>query len=110
MPRTRADTSTACGSRSCRRAKASMRWVRAAPRSAPSTAFSRSAFDLSSSRRRLRSNSSDHRQQVVELLRDTAGERADGLDLLRLTECGLGAPARGHVQKAADNPDELPAG
>ena len=42
-------------------------------------------------------------------MRDTAGELADGLDLLRLAECGLGAPARGHVEKAADNADELPA-
>ena len=49
----------------------------------------------------------DHREQVVEVVRDTAGELADGLDLLRLAERRLGAPARGHVQKAADNPDEL---
>src|SRR5215211_7207035 len=42
-------------------------------------------------------------------MRDSAGELADGLDLLRLAKCGLGAPARGHVEKAADNADELTA-
>src|SRR5829696_8895333 len=51
----------------------------------------------------------DHREQVVEIMRDSAGELADGLDLLRLAKCGLGAPARGHVEKAADNADELTA-
>ena len=80
---------------------------------APWTALSSSALRfVGSSRQALAQQfeaAEDHHQQVVEIVGDAAGELADRLHLLRLAECGLGAPARGHVEKAADNADELPA-
>ena len=72
-------------SNSCSRAKASIRWVSAAPRWAPRTALSSRAVALGSGGRRLlqQLQAAEHRhQEVVEVVCDAAGQLADGVQLL----------------------------
>ena len=72
-----------------RRAKASSRRVRSAPRSADSSASRTSSSVTGSSGADLAQHveiADDDRQQVVEVVRQTAGELADRLHLLRLTQ------------------------
>ena len=44
----------------------------------------------------------DHREQIVEVVRDAAGEKAHGLHLLRLTQLRLESPAIGDVLEHAN--------
>jgi isocitrate dehydrogenase (NAD+) len=52
----------------------------------------------------------DRRQQVVEVVRDPAGELADGLHLLRLPELLLQAALVGDVDGGADDAEHLAGG
>ena len=50
----------------------------------------------------LRVSPNDH-QHVVEVMRDSSGQPAHGLHLLRLAHLVFQAPARGHVPRGNDN-------
>ena len=89
MPWISARRSTGTARKSCWRAKASRRWVSDAPRSAPCSAPSTSRCRRGSSGQALAQQIeiAHHRhQQIVEIVRDAAGELADGLHLLRLPQ------------------------
>ena len=72
IPRTSRARSTGSGRSSWRRAKASMRWVSAAPRSAPCTALSRRRSRRGSSGRRLRISSRLPSTAISRLLKSWA--------------------------------------
>ena len=100
MPETSRFASIGFGSSACRREKASSRWVRVAARRAPCMAFSaalRTRSGRAASRADLAQDEVEpahhHGQQVVEIMRDAAGELADGLHLLRVAQRLLGARA-----------------
>ena len=91
------------GCSGCLRAKASRCLVRLAPRSAASSISLRDGSELGLVGDGLAENADgagDDGQDVVEVVRDAAGELADRLHLLRLAELGFGGLLLGHV--AAD--------
>ena len=94
------------GSRTCRRLKASSWRVSAAARSPAcriSSTCSRAAGRLSGScASEQLAVAGDRRQQVVEVVRDAAGEPADRLHLLRLPELLLQPAALGHVEDRSE--------
>ena len=99
MPSIRARRSTDTARKSCWRANASKRWVSDAPRSAPCNG----AFDQPLQPRIVRQalaqqiEIAHHRhQQIVEIVRDAAGELADGFHLLGLAQLLLRLLAGGH--------------
>ena len=86
-------TSTRCGCSGCRRAKASSRRVRSAPRieaaeRLPTSSRSSGAIALLSSQQI--EIADDDAEQIVEIMRHAAGQIADGLHLLRLAQLFLG--------------------
>ena len=97
MPPISSLLSTRSGSSGSERAKDSRRRVRAAARVAPSIAFLRciSTSRRGPFRRRWREiDAADHhRQHVVEVVGDAAGQLADRLHLLDLAQLGLGGLA-----------------
>ena len=87
MPSTRRGTSTASGRSSWRRAKASMRLVSVAPRSAPGSRRRPAPCSRSPVGQALQHEveiAEDRHQHVVEIVRDAAGELAEALELLHL--------------------------
>ena len=109
--------STGSGLSSWRRAKASIRWVSAAPRCAPCIALSIRAGSCRVVRQALahQFEAAEHRrQEVVEVVRDAAGQLADRLHLLRLKqrfpglfEGQLRLPPLGDVAGDLGEADEL---
>ena len=100
MPPTSALASTGCGASGCRREKASSRLVSARARWTPCSAMSlaRSIRALAGRVRQMDELAVDgvepaehQRQQVVEVVRDAAGELAQRLHLLRLAQLLLEA-------------------
>ena len=99
---TRRLTSTGLGSSGWRREKASRRWVSAAARCAPRMALSTERASRSESSAPPVGERALHRlqiadddgQQVVEVVRDAAGQLADRLHLLRLRKLLLRALQR----------------
>ena len=95
-------TSTGFGLSGWRRAKASRRWVRprlgGARHGARGEALHRCCSAPSAAR--ASEVAHDGRQQIVEVVRDAAGELADRLHLLRLTQLLLGALALGDSRAA----------
>ena len=95
-------TSTGFGSSGWRREKASSRWVSAAARLAEAMAARRVAVDsrqpaLRDARLHQVERADDAGQQIVEIVRDAAGELADRFHLLRLPELFLQVLALGYV-------------
>ena len=91
MPATSLFASVGFGSSVCRRAKASSRWVSAAARAAAPCAAVDVALEIAEPalrqpRLQQLQAADDPGQQVVEVVRDAAGELADGLHLLRLEQ------------------------
>ena len=81
----------ALGCRSCRRAKASSRCTSVAARLVAWSAFSTRRCERESSPEPAPQQveiAHDGRQQIVEVVRDAAGELADGLQLLRFVKLG----------------------
>ena len=101
--------STSFGSSTCLRLNASSCCVSAAARWPAFWISSRSARSGSSARRSLEQQlgvAENRRQQVVEVVRDAAGQPADALDLLRLRQPLLEQPPIGDVAGDA----QVPAG
>ena len=108
--------SSGCGVSACLRAKASSRPVSAVARCTPCSAMS-IARSMRAARHRRRQFSdlpadgveaAEHEgQQIVEVVGDAAGELADRLHLLRLTQCCLEPSSLGHVAGADDDAARL---
>ena len=114
MPATRRPISTGCGSSGCWREKASRRWVSdsRAPRAAHGIvgrAFQ--ALDVGRGLAQMALQgveiADDDGQQVVEVVRDAAGELADALHLLGLPQLLLGGPPLGQVARDLGKADQL---
>ena len=113
MPATSALALTARGVSACWREKASSRSVRACARCTPCSAISLARAD-SRGRRRIgqtaklavdRVEAAEHqRQHIIEIVRHSAGELAERLHLLRLTQVFLESPSLGDVASAHDHP------
>ena len=110
MPATSRLTLTGFGSSGWRREKASRRWVSTAARWAPRMALSVACAESgcpdvrrsrwAASRWMFSRLPTDDGQQIVEIVRDAAGQLADRLHLLGLLQPLLDRPRVGHV--AAD--------
>ena len=100
MPLMRSLMTMRCGCSGCRRAKASRLRVRSAPRCAASRALARelllggAAFLAVD---QIVEIADDHQQQVVEVVGETAGELAQGLHLLGMTQLVFELPLVGDV-------------
>ena len=95
---------SACGSSFCRRAKASSRRTSTLPCSAARLVIPRILRCSASSEALLSSKSepADHRcEKIVEIVRDSAGELADRIHLLRLDELAFERSLVGDVGQRA---------
>ena len=100
------------GDSTCLRLNASSCWVRPAARSAAAeiaSALRRSSVPVRQRLEQAAGLTADDHQQVVEVVGDAAGQPADRLHLLRLTELLLELLVRSEVVELSTNRRQMPA-